>query len=116
MYENEYNYQNMYMKNFDTDMFDNTTCYNIQSSMYNSNSCMCGFDSNDNLFSGNPILAQSYVPWQTMNKTLKPCTGLKNGTIFPELVRPYRPCQDIEEINYIRATNTIKGGYNDGRE
>ena len=38
------------------------------------------------------MLAQSYVPWQTMDKTFKPCVGLKMGTIFPELVSPYVPC------------------------
>lgn len=34
------------------------------------------------------------------------------GTIFPELVSPYEPCQSIEDIEFIRATNKIKEGCN----
>ena len=41
-----------------------------------------------------------------------PCVGLKMGTIFPELVSPYMPCQSMREIDYIAATNTIKEGCN----
>ena len=41
----------------------------------------------------------------TMEKTFKPCVGLKMGTIFPELVSPYVPCQDMEEMEFIRKTN-----------
>ena len=50
------------------------------------------------VFPDNAVLAQSYVPFQFMDKTFKPCVGLKMGTIFPELVSPYVPCQSIEEI------------------
>ena len=66
-----------------------------------------------NLFSlGNPTLAQSYVPIQRMNKTFTPCVGLKMGTIFPELVSPYSPCQSVEEIAFIKAMNKIGKGCN----
>ena len=34
------------------------------------------------------------------------------GTIFPELVSPYVPCQSIEEIEFIKATNKIGKGCN----
>ena len=76
--------------------------------------CECGFDEEYEMgvFPENPMLAQSYVPWQFMDKTFKPCVGLKMGTIFPELVSPYTPCQSMREIDYIATTNTIKEGCN----
>ena len=52
------------------------------------------------------------VPFQYMDKTFKPCVGLKMGTIFPELVSPYVPCQSMEEINFIRESNEIGKGCN----
>ncbi len=77
--------------------------------------CMCGFDEEEGVFPSNPMLAQSYVPWQTMNKTFVPCVGLKMGTIFPELVSPYMPCDSMRQIEYIANTNTIGEGCNDAR-
>lgn len=78
----------------------------------NSTSCKCGFDQEENLFPSNPMLAQSYVPIQYMDKTFTPCCGLKMGTIFPELVSPYSPCQSMREIEYLRARNEIGEGCN----
>ena len=75
-------------------------------------SCSCGFNPGMPIFPENPTLAQSYVPYQFMNETFKPCVGLKMGTIFPELVSPYVPCQSIEEIEFIKATNKIGKGCN----
>lgn len=80
--------------------------------MDNNTSCGCGFDEGVNLFPSNPMLAQSYVPIQYMDKTFTPCCGLKMGTIFPELVSPYRPGQSMEEIAYLRARNEIGEGCN----
>ena len=74
--------------------------------------CECGFDEEYNVFPENPMLGQSYVPMQYMDQTFKPCVGLKMGTIFPELVSPYTPCQSMREIDYIRETNIIKEGCN----
>ena len=37
-----------------------------------------------------------------MDKTFTPCVGLKMGTIFPELVSPYSPCQSVEENAFIK--------------
>lgn len=74
--------------------------------------CGCGFDQGMQAFPDNAVLAQSYVPYQFMDKTFKPCVGLKMGTIFPELVSPYVPCQGIEEIEFIKATNKIGKGCN----
>lgn len=75
-------------------------------------SCCCGFDEEMPVFPENATLAQSYVPYQYMDETFKPCVGLKMGTIFPELVSPYVPCQSIEEIEFIKATNKIGKGCN----
>lgn len=74
--------------------------------------CLCGFDEEYSPFPQNPMLAQSYVPWQVMDETFKPCIGLKMGTIYPELVSPYMPGQSMAEIAYIEATNKIGEGCN----
>ncbi len=87
-------------------------CNDVVSYENYSNSCDCGFDEEYNVFPENPMLAQSYVPFQYMDKTFKPCVGLKMGTIFPELVSPYVPCQDMEQQKFIEATNTIGKGCN----
>lgn len=78
---------------------------------YSKKSCECGFDE-ESPFPANPMLGQSYVPIQRMNKTFTPCVGLKMGTIFPELVSPYAPGQSMAEIEYIRRTNEIGEGCN----
>ena len=62
----------------------------------------------NNVFPENPMLGQSYVPIQYMNKTYKPEHGLKMGTIFPELVRPYTPCQSMREIEWIAMGNNTR--------
>ena len=87
-------------------------CDNVNSYENYNDDCGCGFEEEYNVFPENPSLAQSYVPIQYMDKTFKPCVGLKMGTIFPELVSPYVPCQSMEEINIIRKTNTIGKGCN----
>ena len=106
-----------YNNNMDTcnkDMFE-TVCNNAGEccckNQYN-NDCSCGFDEEDDVFPTNPMLAQSYVPIQKMQKTFIPSVGLKMGTIFPELVSPYMPGQSMEEIAYIEATNKIGEGCN----
>lgn len=96
-----------------------TLCSNVgteasyaNASMNMENACDCGFDEEPSVFPLNPMLAQSYVPIQTMDKTFTPCCGLKMGTMFPELVSSYAPCQSIEEINYLRRANEIGEGCN----
>lgn len=96
----------------DADLIDDT-CECVQNTIDVQDICECGFDEEDNLFPSNPMFAQSYVPWQTMDKTFTPCVGLKMGTIFPELVSPYMPGQSMEEIEFIRRTNKIGKGCND---
>lgn len=80
----------------------------------NNNDCDCGFEEEEvyDVFPSNPMLAQSYVPFQYMDQTFKPCVGLRMGTIFPELVSPYVPCQSMEEIAFIEKTNKIGEGCN----
>lgn len=80
--------------------------------VHNDDACNCGFEHGESIFPENPMLAQSYVPIQFLDKTFTPCVGLKMGTIFPELVSPYSPCQSIEEMAFIKAMNTVKEGCN----
>jgi len=87
-------------------------CNDVNSYEKHMDSCSCGFDEEYNVFPENPMLAQSYVPIQIMDKIFKPNVGLKMGTIFPELVSPYVPGQSMEEIEYIRRTNKIGKGCN----
>lgn len=47
--------------------------------------------------------ARSYVPSQVFRTTFSPMEGLANGTMFPELVRPYYPSESLETINYLRS-------------
>ncbi len=79
---------------------------------YDMNSCNCGFDEDESPFPANPVLGNSYVPKQILKTTFMPDVGLKLGTIFPELVRPYMPGQSMAEIEYLRKTNDIREGCN----
>lgn len=104
-------------KNYDSNIIE-SVCnnYGVTADYYsekNDNSCDCGFEQEDSVFPQNPVLAQSYVPIQYMDKTFTPCVGLKMGTIFPELVSPYVPCQSVEENAFIKAMNTIGEGCNE---
>ena len=90
-----------------------TKCNNVSSCDNYEDNCGCGFDEEKSMFSDNPMLAQSYVSIQYMDKTFKPCVGLKMGTIFPELVSPYVPGQSMKEIDYLRKTNKIGKGCNE---
>lgn len=103
-------------QNCDNNQGIETACDNVMSTSYNStlynDDCECGFDKGVNVFPNNPMLAQSYVPIQYMDKTFTPCCGLKMGTIFPELVSPYSPGQSMAEIDYLRARNEIGKGCN----
>ncbi len=90
-----------------------TKCNNVSSCDNYEDNCGCGFDEEKSMFPDNPMLAQSYVPIQYMDKTFKPCVGLKMGTIFPELVSPYVPGQSMKEIDYLRKTNKIGKGCNE---
>ena len=92
--------------------YDDMPCGCYKQDTDNSENCGCGFDQDMNLFPDNPMLAQSYVPIQYMDKTFTPRCGLKMGTIFPELVDPYYPGQSMEEIVYLKSRNEIGEGCN----
>ena len=99
-----------------TDNVFEKSCNDVSNSNYmDVDDCMCGFDEEESVFPSNPMLAQSYVPWQRMNKTFVPCVGLKMGTIFPELVSPYMPGDSMKQIKCIEELNTIGEGCNDAR-
>ena len=110
------NYRKCYCINNNCDNFQEDViekqCNDVMSYEDDMDSCDCGFDDEYSVFPENPMLAQSYVPIQYMDKTFKPCVGLKMGTIFPELVNPYSPCQSMEENAFIEAMNTIGEGCN----
>lgn len=114
MYRNRYR-KCCCQKNYNNDVLE-TICNSVGTKPEycdNKNTCSCGFDENEpSVFPENPMLAQSYVPIQFMDKTFVPEVALKMGTIFPELVSPYVPGQSMEEIEYIRATNQIGEGCN----
>ena len=96
-------------------MNNNNNCGCGYNNMMNNNDscgCGCGFDEEMSPFPNNPMLAQSYVPIQQMDKTFTPCCGLKMGTIFPELVSPYVPGQSMAEIDYLKRANEIGEGCN----
>ena len=95
----------------ESEMENTTSCSNI--CQQNEMNCNCGFDTDyEPTFPSNPMLAQSYVPIQRMNKVFSPEVGLKMGTIFPELVSPYSPGQSQQLNEFLRATNTIGEGCN----
>lgn len=100
-----------YNKNYNQEYLQEE-CSDVANHNHMYDDCACGFDEEYNYFPENPMLAQSYVPFQRMNKTFIPSVGLKMGTIFPELVSPYMPGQSLREIEYIRNTNKIKKGCN----
>ena len=95
-----------------------TLCDNIPmvTSCCNDNQeCNCGYDTDNccgDIFPAHPMYSQSYVPIQNMDRTYIPCIGLQKGTIFPELVDPYYPCQSMDFINFIKKTNVIGEGCN----
>lgn len=112
------NYSNTNMPSHCTQDAFETSCNNICDNNPSYNKCCnCGFDDDEtDVFPSNPMLAQSYVPIQTMDETFKPCVGLKHGTIFPELISPYAPGDSMKQIKYLEATNAIGEGCNsDGR-
>lgn len=85
----------------------------IDNNMQDDDECECGFDE-ESVFPENYMFGQSYVPIQRMTTTFRPCTGLKMGTIFPELVDPYTAGQSMEEDQFLRCSNEVKEGCNSG--
>ena len=57
-----------------------------------------------------PLLANSYVPYQTIGETFTPRESLENGTTFPELVSMYSPNQSQCVLQYLKQTETCEEG------
>ena len=79
------------------------TC-NCKNTNYNIASCSSCINTNssNNAFPENYLYGYAYTPNHCMNETFCPKEGLQHGTIFPELVSPYSPCQSIDFINYLK--------------
>lgn len=56
------------------------------------NSCNMNNTNMNNCNMNNLPLAMAYVPWQEWSKPLSASEGLYNGTIFPELILPFKGC------------------------
>ncbi len=87
----------------------NRTMQNTAQSNANQNSSStpskCGFAESSSVFPVNYMYGQSYVPIQYIDSTFRPEVGLKMGTIFPELVSPYEPGQNMREIQFLASQN-----------
>ena len=55
-----------------------------------------------------PVLANSYVPYQYLDELFEPAEALENGTVFPELVRPYVQNESQCIIKYLEETKTCE--------
>ena len=58
---------------------------------------------NPSNFLYNAMYGHAYVRNQILNRLYIPEEGLRNGTMFPELVQNYEPCDSMEEIFYLRG-------------
>ena len=70
--------------------------------------CSCGFN-DPSVFPENYMYGQSYVPIQYINSTFRPNVALKMGSLYPELVSQYEPCQGMMEIRYLREATAREG-------
>lgn len=70
--------------------------------------CSCGFN-DPSVFPDNFMYGQSYVPIQYIDTTFSPAEGLQNGSLFPELISPYEPCQSMVENNFLRQATMNEG-------
>ncbi len=78
---------------------------NINRKMYNTQMCCCGNCMSESCYCKvpdfmprDPLLANSYVPYQTLNEIYEPRTSLEQGTIFPELDSPYTSGQGYMQL------------------
>lgn len=60
-------------------------------------------------FPENYLYGYAYTPNQQINETFEPSCGLRNGTIFPEIVSPYEPDDSIRFINYLKQGGCQNG-------
>ena len=107
-------FRKCYMNNFQCTNSNQleTKCNNIYPSIDYTDNCSCGFDEDMDVFPKDPMLSQSYIPFQYMEETFLPEVSLKKGTLFPELVSQYNPGDSMKDIEYLRKTNSIGDGCN----
>ena len=106
------NYMNYSYNNEDVETISESAVESSDDYIDEDDECMCGYNRSESIFPENAVLGQSYVPIQKMDKTFIPCVGLKKGTLFPELIFPYSPCQSIEECAFIKSMNQPGKGCN----
>ena len=41
------------------------------------------------MFPKDPVIGMAYVPWQQLNDVYEPEVALQQGTLFPELYKPF---------------------------
>lgn len=70
--------------------------------------CNCGFN-DASAFPENYMYGQSYVPIQYINNTFRPNVALQMGSLYPELVSPYMPCQSMMENRFLRNATANEG-------
>lgn len=95
----------------DSSMYENSCmCNNDSCSMMLENNMMasCGFNQEISMFPSNAMYGNSYVKNQIMNKVYTPEIALKMGTMFPELVSPYSPCDSMRVINFLKSSNNVR--------
>lgn len=70
------------------------------------NERMNNFYNNVNDYFPSKIMyGHAYTPNQRLNKVFSPEEALRYGTIFPELVNVYEPCDSMETIRFLRGGN-----------
>ncbi len=88
---------------------NNFNAFNNSASSFNGyNGLNGGGYSSSNFSNSGMSYGNAYVPNQTLNTVFSPMEGLSNGTMFPELVRPYCPGQSLEIMNYLKYSD--RGG------
>ena len=73
-------------------LYKASTCHNTN---MNTN---CPFCMVPDFMPRDPMLANSYVPYQTLNEVYCPDVALEQGTIFPELDMPYSSGQGYMQL------------------
>ena len=67
-------------------------------------------EDNRNLFPRDLMFGHAYVPNQRMRNIFTPEEALRRGSLFPELVSPYAPCQSMKVIQSLRETGGVFDG------
>lgn len=90
-----------YYDNMENNKMINNMSYNNQFADTCSGCNKCTYNL-QSVFPNNYLYGYAYTPVQTLSEIFTPQVGLKQGTIFPELVSPYCPGQSMDFINSLR--------------